>query len=1338
MSIPTPAQKTVLDTLKDHWRTEGVAPSVAELARALGRTPPTVHKHLKKLVAHGLVEHEPGLGRSWRPVEASNSERGGGTGSRNRRSRLWATGTELERWAATREAQERLPELLRRLIAASCPRDQYHLRASEGVQLGGWDGKVESKTRAAFVPLGASVWEMGTTKPPSRKAREDYNKRTDEPGEVNPAQTHYRFVTLHRWSGKESWAESRSRTGPWMSVRVLDADDLEAWLDTAPAVRLWLSRLLGVAPVGADDLEGWWERFSHRTNPPILPTLAIGGRTAAKQQLLTSLAESPGFVRVSADSQIEAQAFVAAAIADPRVSEEFESLLSRTVIVRDLEAWRKLEVRSEPLILISEGLDSADLAAATRNGHWVIVPEARVAGAPNRAIDLPLPTVEDLRESLRDMGLAEDDVRRTVKRSRRRLSVMLRDLGPNDRPPWLNEDLPAELMAAFLVGSWGAEHEPDMKVMAKLAGQSYEDVEKVLSPFADRPGGPLTRTGGVWTWTSRAEAADWLVGHISRRLLDRFATLAVEVLSEIDPRFELPEEERWAAALHGKALARSPQLRKGVAESLAILGVSQHPTTDGRAAVAVRTLLDGVRDWRLWASLSELLRPLAEAAPDEFLDAVELLAHEESVAVPLMSDAGGPLGGSCHHSGLLWALELLAWSPDYFARCITVLAGLARFDPGGRWTNRPSATLRSVFLPWLPQTLVPPQQRLDAIDLLYVHQPEVAWSLVLSLLPTPGGDTSSYGAKPEWRDWHLPAPDPVMLPDYWEHVRALLTRLLSWASDSPDRWASLLEICNGPYMFERVLDVFEPIVPSLANKDDLAAVRRILRHILHRHRTYADADWALDTEFLDRVQALYDALEPEEATAKLAWLFDRVPELPEGGQRDFTLEQEALAATRDAAAGVLLADVGIDGIKTLAAAVEAPEQLGWSVGVQITADADVVTLYEFAADAASTWTNPFNRGLIQGRRRVSGDTWVREFLSARQEAGWDPRASGHFAANLQFGPAAWDLVDDQAPEAQETYWKTTRVQVVRPQAAAPRALRGLLEANRPHAALYVASFAVHRQEDHPPVPGDLIIQVLHRAATSSLTDEDPPPPTVAWSYDVPRLVNAAEAARIDQTVLAQMEWLWLPAFGAPGNRPSRLEGALASDPSFFVQLLTFVFRGRNETPSESPTEEQRSRGQAAYRLLRSWRRLPGIDDKGRLDAQGLSEWVAAARKLCKDADRAEIGDIQIGQMLASSPIGEDGLWPHEGVRAVIENARSRPLERGVHTGLQNGRGVVTKAIGEGGRQEFELETQYHEGAKQLATRWPRTARVLRDVARSYGESGRREDVRAQLDEDAFL
>ena len=44
-------------------------------------------------------------------------------------------------------------------------------------------------------------------------------------------------------------------------------------------------------------------------------------------------------------------------------------------------------------------------------------------------------------------------------------------------------------------------------------------------------------------------------------------------------------------------------------------------------------------------------------------------------------------------TGLLWALETLAWHSDHLARVTVILGELAEIDPGGNWTNRPANSL---------------------------------------------------------------------------------------------------------------------------------------------------------------------------------------------------------------------------------------------------------------------------------------------------------------------------------------------------------------------------------------------------------------------------------------------------------------------------------------------------------------------------------------------------------------------------------------------------------------------------------------------------------------------
>jgi len=82
-------------------------------------------------------------------------------------------------------------------------------------------------------------------------------------------------------------------------------------------------------------------------------------------------------------------------------------------------------------------------------------------------------------------------------------------------------------------------------------------------------------------------------------------------------------------------------LRKGIAEGLAILGSQPESCANcsqGRAeancVLVIRELLTDA-DWVLWGSLNGLLPTLAEAAPGEFLDAVEKAIASDALSISM-------------------------------------------------------------------------------------------------------------------------------------------------------------------------------------------------------------------------------------------------------------------------------------------------------------------------------------------------------------------------------------------------------------------------------------------------------------------------------------------------------------------------------------------------------------------------------------------------------------------------------------------------------------------------------------------------------------------------------
>ena len=179
-----------------------------------------------------------------------------------------------------------------------------------------------------------------------------------------------------------------------------------------------------------------------------------------------------------------------------------------------------------------------------------------------------------------------------------------------------------------------------------------------------------------------------------------------------------------------------------------------------------------------------------------------------------------------------------------------------------------------------------------------------------------------------------------------------------------------------------------------------------------------------------------------------------------------------------------------------------------------------------------------------------------------------------------------------------------------------------------------------------------------------------------------------------------------------------------------MDILSLVYRPRGTEADAVEVPEHVATN--AYRLLDEWQIVPGSSDRAaEVDADELNAWTDQARELARQADRREIGDVQIGKVLAHARGDEDGTWPTKPVRDLIERVASPELEEGVQVQIHNNRGPTSRGLLDGGAQEREFVKRYDDLAARIRDSWPRTAAVLASVARSYEREARRHDEEAE-------
>lgn len=458
----------------------------------------------------------------------------------------WIDTTDLRQWANRRNCQETLPELVRKLIrATSTSIKSIKFPSGENVLIGGWDGILIVTDETEYLPKGISLWEFGANADTKGKADEDYKKRSENPIGFNPAESTYVFVTPRLWTKGNEWVEEKKKDGIWKDIKVINAEMLEEWLEIAPTVSAWLAikHLSKFPNEGIQSAEDFWEEWSSGPKFKLNPDILIGGRNTQVEKLI-ELRLSPAIIPVQGSSREEALAFVISIFKNN--SELAEDFFSRSIIVDNEDTFRKLTVLQSPLILIPRFEDTGIMNRAISNGHSVIVPLGADA-SDNWSSKIVLPQInrDAFVKSLIKSGLSEELAEKYSKESVRNIIILRRQLEfTRNLPEWAKPENVKEILPALIVGRWEENYENDKNILAKLAGESYEEYSKKLSRWLNTSDSPFVKIGNTWRIASPLDAWINASKYLTQNDFEILRQSFLEILREINPAFELESTRR--------------------------------------------------------------------------------------------------------------------------------------------------------------------------------------------------------------------------------------------------------------------------------------------------------------------------------------------------------------------------------------------------------------------------------------------------------------------------------------------------------------------------------------------------------------------------------------------------------------------------------------------------------------------------------------------------------------------------------------------------------------------------------------------------------------------------
>lgn len=1257
---------------------------------------------------------------------------------------------DVENWFTTTiVARTKLSILLRMLVHSTGHElHKVDFPGNDDAERPGWDGITETDSGTPWIPTGVSGWEFGVNADIKGKADGDFAKSVRSTTKEERSGVTFIFVTPRRWPGKTAWITEMKGKKLWKDVRAYDSSDLEQWMEQSVAVQTWFANQTKRPSEGVRTLDRCWEDWANVAEPPLHPSLFSTANTVWGDKLRSFLNKSAsGPLVISADSVEEALSFLNQVLS----TQQLEQYKDQVLVFDQPNVLPKLAQGTTDFIAVAHTREVEREFGPYCNSLRTIVVYPRNATSAQPDIVLEPLGYEAFTHSLEAMGKTRDDIMRLTNASGRSLTVLRRQLStiPAIRTPeWADNFIAASGLIPFvLVGAWDAQNEADQSVMSHLAEDCpFQQLEQRISELLKLNDSPVWSIGGYRGVISKIDSLFTIASVITKNDLNHFFDVAKLVLGEDDPTLDLPEEERWAAAMHGKRREYSGAVREGISETLVLLAVhgknlfGKRFGFDGEieAAKLVRELLEPIETRRLEANQRDL--PLyAEAAPSEFLDIIERdLRTEKPHVMELLRPVNtGILGSSCPRTGLLWALEGLAWNPTTFPRVVRILGQLSERKINDNWTNKPIGSLNAIFRAWMPQTAANHEMRLKAVCMLLEKYPAIGWKICLQQFGDLGRSVGDHGHKPKWRPDGYGHGEPFKT---WGPITAFTEEMVKLALDRPSYTAEML--CDliarlhslTPSDQEKIWGIIEDWSKKEASDEDIAKVRDKIRVTVLTQRGRKKADMEGQATLTRQAKIVYDAMQPKDIVNKHAWLFRKgwvemaADELT-GDEIDIKAREQRIANLRLESLKEIVLEAGIAGIFELAKKGDSQRQIGSYIVSGVLDDKQIEEL--ILQCLRSELKDPGLDAIVSGMlHTVDGQKW--DILYSNLSDQVTDEEALQLLLLSPYRVLTWEAAEHLPVNIRVRYWEDVFPQYIfDSQEDNDESVRRLLSVNRPRAAFTSIKFKL--EEIRP----SLLVQILSAMARSGSEKSDEYQLESYYLQLAFKLLDRNTDISLEEK--AGLEFAYLDVLARPlrgdEHQIPNLERYIEEHPEVFVQAIVWAYKRKDNgtDPMEFHVDDKRENlAIRGYHLLDALEHIPGQDEVLEEEQRKrLLEWISIVRKSCLDLDRIEIADVCIGQLLSNATTGKDGIWPNEATRDVMEELMSEDITKGAHTGLYNARGVHIR--GDGGGQERELADKYRLWADALQFTHPFvSSSLLMSMVKTYDWEAEQNDTEAGI------
>lgn len=998
-----------------------------------------------------------------------------------------------------------------------------------------------------------------------------------------------------------------------------------------------------------------------------------------------------------------------------------ENFEKKTLIIESIEEWKKLpkEKNIKNKILIANFYDD-EINSVSENITVFIFGKEEKCQHKERII-LERRLARNLREKLERLGYSYSQINNILRKTSGVYSGVKREIFSKrfNAPKWtgyLKEKQTCDVMKiAVLLGEWTNMDKIGIEEKFKI---NYNEFIRELKKFSNTEEPLIIESQGNYFLACPEESIVYIEDYLIEKDYETFSNIVIEIITEIEEEFIKYFNSQYPI-YDARKYKYSEELKNGLLRTLILFCLNDKKSY--YAEKVVNTIMNNIirkeelDDELKWDYLSNYIRSLCEISPKAVLEKLEEEIEknklDEGVLKLFSKEKKNDFFEKNSYISFLWTIEYLLQIENLSRRAIQLLFKINDLDIKYK-SNSPAMTLRQVFCVWMRDIKMLKEDILKLAE-YYIKNYKSGWEIIKKEIPKDHDTMVGDLAKPKYLNY-LKNKEVIKREEREYLAKGYVNLCINYVEEKGEILELLIINFIKKFSYYGVFEIFKEKLKNCIESSNDEAKKKIqdkLRGIIYENRFF---ERGLEDEELEKIYLSIEYINPIQG---YRYLFDenihnfpliapvkyKEEDYHNKNQKkvlDF-IEREIKKFKYKNCSYLELLSLGVKNSFLLGSYIFKI----FSKGKLKTEELKELLKISDKNEAYLGYSREIfqNEGL-DGLKKILQE-------AKNLKVNDDIKVNLLLFENLNLEQNTKPLIEIY-PDLKEKYWQKMQCVIIENKETAEYIIENFVKYQNPNLMIKLyenksyfsfeelVDYLIKIKEKVSVLNGDMECFYLENILKKI--------------YD-----EFLQESSIDEEYhkIAEIELYFSPVLSI--NELKCFLYLLKKNPNCYCEILKCTYKqkvnGKN-IETDLPNKNLKNISNLEYNL--KFCPCTHINDK--INSDEIEKWCDDFKQILKSNNQEYLYEIKLGKLFAHSPKGEDGYYPHESVRNIIEKMSGeslKELQRNYEIEIRNKRGCYTTA--KEGKEEEELAEINKNNAEGIKLISPKTADIYFSISNIY-------------------